>query len=52
MADSNSLVTKTHFHCGIVPGLAASAAIAMGLLYVHGKQIFDLILADAGSSLA
>lgn len=41
MENSNSPIKKP-MSIAVVLGLAAFVAIAMGLLYVHGKQIFDL----------
>lgn len=41
MANSNSPIKKP-MSIAVVLGLAAFVAMAMGLLYVHGKQIFDL----------
>jgi len=41
MADSNSPIKKP-MSIAVILGLAALVAVAMGLLYVHGKQIFDL----------
>ena len=41
MANSNSPIKKP-MSISVMLGLAALVAIAMGLLYVHGKQIFDL----------
>lgn len=41
MAESNSPIKKP-MSIAVILGLAALVAVAMGLLYVHGKQIFDL----------
>jgi POT family proton-dependent oligopeptide transporter len=41
MADSNSPIKKP-MSIAVILGLAGLVAVAMGLLYVHGKQIFDL----------
>jgi proton-dependent oligopeptide transporter, POT family len=41
MVDSNSPIKKP-MSIAVILGLAALVAVAMGLLYVHGKQIFDL----------
>jgi POT family proton-dependent oligopeptide transporter len=41
MANSNSPIKKP-MSIAVILGLAAFVAMAMGLLYVHGKQIFDL----------